>query len=190
MADVPGVAVADQKRQMRPRGVRVRWKKPTVQLEAVARLETHVFKRSAKLVGGSFQLPLRVINLAVFELSQHVTAQDDQQNDDRDAFERAQVSLPIHAEKWQTLYAGASTVCFRWLTNRFWRATSSAVTSDAERKALKSPPVARADCDLSSGTKTSEYWRWCPQCGHELHNEKCKLRCAHCHYFMSCSDFD
>ena len=30
----------------------------------------------------------------------------------------------------------------------------------------------------------------CPRCGHELHNEKCKLRCPRCHYFMSCSDFD
>jgi len=37
---------------------------------------------------------------------------------------------------------------------------------------------------------SGEYWRWCPQCGHELHNEKCKLRCPRCHYFMSCSDFD
>ena len=35
-----------------------------------------------------------------------------------------------------------------------------------------------------------EYWRWCPRCGHELHNEKCKLQCPRCHYFMSCSDFD
>ena len=35
-----------------------------------------------------------------------------------------------------------------------------------------------------------EYWRWCPRCGHELHNEKCKLRCQRCHYFLSCSDFD
>jgi hypothetical protein len=37
---------------------------------------------------------------------------------------------------------------------------------------------------------TGEYWRWCPVCGHELHNQKCKLRCPRCHYFMSCSDFD
>ena len=35
-----------------------------------------------------------------------------------------------------------------------------------------------------------EYWRWCPRCSSELHNEKCKLRCPRCHYFMSCSDFD
>lgn len=35
-----------------------------------------------------------------------------------------------------------------------------------------------------------EYWRWCPRCSHELHNEKCKLRCPRCNYFMSCSDFD
>jgi hypothetical protein len=37
---------------------------------------------------------------------------------------------------------------------------------------------------------TGESWRWCPRCGHELHNEKCKFRCPRCHYFMSCSDFD
>jgi len=36
----------------------------------------------------------------------------------------------------------------------------------------------------------SEYWRWCPRCGHELQNEKCEFRCPRCHYFMSCSDFD
>ena len=40
------------------------------------------------------------------------------------------------------------------------------------------------------GAGESECWRWCPRCGHELHNEKCKLRCPRCHYFMSCSDFD
>ena len=42
-----------------------------------------------------------------------------------------------------------------------------------------------AVCDLPG-----DYWRWCPRCGHELHNEKCKLRCPRCHYFMRCSDFD
>jgi len=37
---------------------------------------------------------------------------------------------------------------------------------------------------------SGEHWRFCPRCGHELINEKCKLRCPRCHYFMSCSDFD
>jgi len=37
---------------------------------------------------------------------------------------------------------------------------------------------------------SGEHWRFCPQYGHELINEKCKLRCPRCHYFMSCSDFD
>jgi len=37
---------------------------------------------------------------------------------------------------------------------------------------------------------SGEHWRFCPQCGHELINEKCKLCCPRCHYFMSCSDFD
>jgi hypothetical protein len=37
---------------------------------------------------------------------------------------------------------------------------------------------------------SGEHWRYCLQCGHGLINEKCKLRCPRCHYFMSCSDFD
>jgi hypothetical protein len=45
-------------------------------------------------------------------------------------------------------------------------------------------------CPLPAAESVNEYWRWCPRCGHELHNEKCKLRCPRCHYFMSCSDFD
>jgi Zn finger protein HypA/HybF involved in hydrogenase expression len=45
-------------------------------------------------------------------------------------------------------------------------------------------------CVTSSENISGEHWRWCPQCGHELINEKCKLRCPRCHYFMSCSDFD
>jgi hypothetical protein len=46
-------------------------------------------------------------------------------------------------------------------------------------------------CAMPSGKNISgEHWRFCLQCGHELINEKCKLRCPRCHYFMSCSDFD
>ena len=43
---------------------------------------------------------------------------------------------------------------------------------------------------LVSSENSGEHWRFCLQCGHELVNEKCKLRCPRCHYFMSCSDFD
>ncbi len=46
-------------------------------------------------------------------------------------------------------------------------------------------------CAISNGKDIAgEHWRYCLQCGHELINEKCKLRCPRCHYFMSCSDFD
>jgi hypothetical protein len=49
----------------------------------------------------------------------------------------------------------------------------------------------RKPCPVSPGKDVAgEHWRWCPQCGHELINEKCKLHCPRCHYFMSCSDFD
>jgi len=45
-------------------------------------------------------------------------------------------------------------------------------------------------CSAEPADNTGEHWRYCLRCGHELINEKCKLRCPRCHYFMSCSDFD
>lgn len=52
-------------------------------------------------------------------------------------------------------------------------------------------PESPAESKVPEATSVpGEPWRWCPRCGHELHNEKCKLRCPRCHYFMSCSDFD
>ncbi len=54
----------------------------------------------------------------------------------------------------------------------------------------QSPEKEATQSAVESSDTPGEPWRWCPQCGHELHNEKCKLRCPHCHYFMSCSDFD
>jgi len=62
------------------------------------------------------------------------------------------------------------------------------VTREGETKPDQPVPNA-SSCSLESAD-VGEYWRWCPRCGHELHNEKCKLRCPRCHYFMSCSDFD
>ncbi len=55
----------------------------------------------------------------------------------------------------------------------------------------KFPQNEAASCNLESSENIpGEHWRYCLQCGHELVNEKCKLRCPRCHYFMSCSDFD
>ncbi|HSY74315.1 MAG TPA: hypothetical protein VK810_02505 [Dongiaceae bacterium] len=55
----------------------------------------------------------------------------------------------------------------------------------------KSNSIEMNACPAPSGKNISgEHWRFCLQCGHELINEKCKLRCPRCHYFMSCSDFD
>jgi hypothetical protein len=45
-------------------------------------------------------------------------------------------------------------------------------------------------CTVDPAENSGEHWRYCLRCGHELINEKCKLRCPRCHYFMSCSDFD
>jgi hypothetical protein len=54
---------------------------------------------------------------------------------------------------------------------------------------VKSSHNASKSC-VADKNISGEHWRWCPQCGHELINEKCKLRCPCGHYFMSCSDFD
>ncbi len=53
-----------------------------------------------------------------------------------------------------------------------------------------SRPEQAGSAPETAPAESGEHWRWCPRCGHELHNEKCKLRCPRCHYFMSCSDFD
>ncbi|MBE0542765.1 MAG: hypothetical protein IH623_15520 [Verrucomicrobia bacterium] len=64
------------------------------------------------------------------------------------------------------------------------------MTPDIRVETLNPIPPALAECAARPSGEPGEYWRWCPRCGHELHNEKCKLRCPRCHYFMSCSDFD
>ena len=61
--------------------------------------------------------------------------------------------------------------------------------SVAENQSTSSENRELEICPIESA-EPGEYWRWCPRCGHELHNEKCKLRCPRCQYFMSCSDFD
>jgi len=64
--------------------------------------------------------------------------------------------------------------------------------SDPNPKAENEPSAQQTndDCTMPAVVASGEHWRFCPQCGHELINEKCKLRCPRCHYFMSCSDFD
>jgi len=52
------------------------------------------------------------------------------------------------------------------------------------------PEIDEPETCPSNGNISGEHWRFCPQYGHELINEKCKLRCPRCRYFMSCSDFD
>jgi hypothetical protein len=58
-----------------------------------------------------------------------------------------------------------------------------------EQPPPKAPKKTPADAP-AAGQAAGEHWRYCPRCGHELHNRKCRLTCPRCHYFMSCSDFD
>jgi len=64
---------------------------------------------------------------------------------------------------------------------------------DCMRKLKRKSENAEVETTVSTASfeeNAGEHWRFCPQCGHELVNEKCKLRCPRCYYFMSCSDFD
>jgi len=62
---------------------------------------------------------------------------------------------------------------------------------DSSKQKNHKPPIS-TDIGPALGQKnvSGEHWRFCPQCGQELINQKCKLRCPRCHYFMGCSDFD
>jgi hypothetical protein len=71
---------------------------------------------------------------------------------------------------------------------RFLAKFSSMTNDQKEDPCLLPAPASEAG--RAPGDIQGEYWRWCPRCGHELHNEKCKLRCPRCQYFLSCSDFD
>ena len=37
--------------------------------------------------------------------------------------------------------------------------------------------------------RVAELERTCPRCGHEMAERKCKLLCARCGFYLSCSDF-
>ncbi len=52
------------------------------------------------------------------------------------------------------------------------------------------PPVPDPEAPPARTCPSEPYWDYCPNCGEHLVNLGCKYRCPHCHYFMSCSDFD
>jgi transposase len=37
--------------------------------------------------------------------------------------------------------------------------------------------------------KPADASRFCPNCGSEMHESRCKLQCETCGFFLSCSDF-
>ena len=38
-------------------------------------------------------------------------------------------------------------------------------------------------------TQTADAARFCPTCGSEMSESRCKLKCETCGFFLSCSDF-
>ncbi|HLW54342.1 MAG TPA: hypothetical protein VKW06_16010 [Candidatus Angelobacter sp.] len=38
-------------------------------------------------------------------------------------------------------------------------------------------------------TKPADPSRFCPNCGSEMKESRCKLKCPGCGFFLSCSDF-
>jgi ribosomal protein S27AE len=43
--------------------------------------------------------------------------------------------------------------------------------------------------EREAATRLAELERTCPRCGHEMTERKCKLLCARCGFYLSCSDF-
>src|SRR6476659_4576792 len=71
MADVPAVAVANQKSDLGARRICIRRKEPAVQLGPVSCLEVHALECSTECIRRRFQFASRTINLAMFEPIQH-----------------------------------------------------------------------------------------------------------------------
>ena len=47
----------------------------------------------------------------------------------------------------------------------------------------KQEPVSKLQIDIETLVLT------CPNCGASLREDRCKLLCPRCHYYMSCSDY-
>ncbi len=45
------------------------------------------------------------------------------------------------------------------------------------------------DIDVSQGSDLEAIERTCPNCGKDMDEDRCKLKCPRCGYFKSCSDF-
>ncbi len=45
------------------------------------------------------------------------------------------------------------------------------------------------DVDVSQGSDLEAIERTCPNCGKDMDEDRCKLKCPKCGYFKSCSDF-
>ena len=71
MADISGVAVANQHDEIFPGGVGVAGEIPAMQFDSVRRVKVHVLKWTPEFVARRNQDPVGMINLAMFEPTQH-----------------------------------------------------------------------------------------------------------------------
>jgi hypothetical protein len=71
MADVPGVAVTDQKNQMDTPRFLVGGKKPPVQSDSIRRPKIDILKRAAQFAAIRFHHSVWLINLMMFKPAQH-----------------------------------------------------------------------------------------------------------------------
>jgi len=65
---------------------------------------------------------------------------------------------------------------------RWWVYTATAVMADEKLapKAYDQQPQPARKADLSS---------YCPNCGTQMRDSRCKMVCKTCGFFLSCSDF-
>ena len=71
MTDVSGVSVAEEHGEVGAWRIGVGGIKPAVQLNTIAGLEIDIFERATQFGSGGFQEAIRMIDLAVFEPTQH-----------------------------------------------------------------------------------------------------------------------
>ena len=71
----------------------------------------------------------------------------------------------------------------------FLRAFDALTGLHFRKKAMAEKPHLDLSASESKPLKPVDASRYCPNCGSEMAESRCKLKCETCGFFLSCSDF-